>query len=157
MEIQITLEGRMKLGSLLSVFCLVAIPAVGFSATAPLSACQLKEQQRMRMNVIASNIVNINSTRTPQGGVYQRQKLECSGATCTVSEVRGELLKYEPQHPDANEEGYVAYPKINLMEEMTDMIVAAREYEWLVPGCPDKSDDKFKKDLAAELLPNTRK
>ena len=38
-------------------------------------------------------------------------------------------MKYEPDHPDANEEGYVAYPNINLMEEMTNMIQATRSYE----------------------------
>jgi flagellar basal-body rod protein FlgC len=39
------------------------------------------------------------------------------------------LLKYEPNHPDADERGYVAYPNINLMEEMTNMIQASRSYE----------------------------
>ena len=39
------------------------------------------------------------------------------------------LLKYEPDHVDANEDGYVAYPNINLMEEMTNMIQATRSYE----------------------------
>jgi flagellar basal-body rod protein FlgC len=150
------LEGRMKLGCVLSVFCLFVIPAVSSSATESLSACQLKEQQRMRMDVIASNIVNINSTRIPQGGAYQRKKLDCAGTQCTISAVHGERLIYEPQHPDANEEGYVAYPKIDLIQEMTDMIAAMKDYERLVPGCPDKDDDKFKKDLMSELLPNSR-
>jgi flagellar basal-body rod protein FlgC len=39
------------------------------------------------------------------------------------------LLKYEPNHPEANEDGYVAYPNINLMEEMANMIQATRSYE----------------------------
>ena len=38
-------------------------------------------------------------------------------------------MKYEPDHPDANEEGYVAYPNINVMKEMSDMISASRNYE----------------------------
>jgi flagellar basal-body rod protein FlgC len=46
-----------------------------------------------------------------------------------ISDRKAPLLKYEPDHPDANAEGYVAYPNINLMEEMTNMIQATRSYE----------------------------
>lgn len=109
--------------------------------------------QRMRMNTISSNIANINTTRTPEGGPYRRKDVvleampevrnfgEILGVnspqadmqrvqvTDIVSDRRAPLLKYEPNHVDANEEGYVAYPNINLMEEMTNMIQATRSYE----------------------------
>jgi flagellar basal-body rod protein FlgC len=108
--------------------------------------------QRMRMNTIASNIANINTTQTPEGGPYRRKDvvLESMPETRNFGEIltalpdrnlervqvtdihvdRGApLMKYEPNHPDANEEGYVAYPNINLMEEMTNMIQASRSYE----------------------------
>lgn len=109
--------------------------------------------QRARMNSIASNIANINTTQTPEGGPYRRKDVvfeaipdsqsfgDIIGANdpkadfnrVQVSDVvydkKAPLLKFEPNHPDANEEGYVAYPNVNLMEEMTNMIQASRSYE----------------------------
>lgn len=108
--------------------------------------------QRLRMNTISSNIANINTTRTPEGGPYRRKDvvLEAMPEQKTFGEIlhtevdrnmnrvqvsdvhidRGApTMKFEPNHPDANAEGYVAYPNINLMEEMTNMIQATRSYE----------------------------
>jgi len=109
--------------------------------------------QRMRMNTISSNIANINTTQTPEGGPYRRKDvvfesmpdvknfgdivsatspradLQRVQVTDIISDRKAPLLKYEPDHPDANAEGYVAYPNINLMEEMTNMIQATRSYE----------------------------
>lgn len=108
--------------------------------------------QRLRMNTIASNIANVNTTKTDEGGPYRRKDVvfEAMPETKNFGEIlksepdrqlqrvqvtdihvdRGApILKYEPNHPDANEEGYVAYPNINLMEEMTNMIQATRSYE----------------------------
>jgi len=109
--------------------------------------------QRMRMNTISSNIANINTTKTPEGGPYRRKDVvfeampdaknfgEIVGAgdpkndfsrvqvTDVVYDKKAPLMKFEPNHPDANEDGYVAYPNINLMEEMTNMIQATRSYE----------------------------
>lgn len=108
--------------------------------------------QRMRMNTISSNISNINTTRTPEGGPYRRKdvvfeampeqknfgeilhaEVDRNVNRVQVSDIhvdrKAPLMKYEPNHPDANEDGYVAYPNINLMEEMTNMIQATRAYE----------------------------
>lgn len=108
--------------------------------------------QRTRMNTISSNIANVNTTRAPEGGPYRRKDVVFEAMPDTrnfgelvtstpsadmqrvqVSDVivdrKAPLLKYEPDHPDANEEGYVAYPNINLMEEMANMIQATRSYE----------------------------
>jgi flagellar basal-body rod protein FlgC len=109
--------------------------------------------QRSRMNTISSNIANINTTQTPEGGPYRRKDVVFTAMTDTKSfgdvmsvddpkadfqrvqvtdvvyDQKAPLLKYDPSHPDANEEGYVAYPNINLMEEMTNMIQATRAYE----------------------------
>jgi len=109
--------------------------------------------QRMRMNAISSNIANINTTQTPEGGPYRRKDVVFESMTDAknfgeiisgtdpkgsfqrvqvvdvVSDKKAPLMKYEPDHPDANPEGYVAYPNINLMEEMTNMIQATRSYE----------------------------
>lgn len=108
--------------------------------------------QRQRMNTISSNIANINTTRTPEGGPYRRkdvifeampdarnfgelvtakpdERIQRVQVTDITADRKPPLLKYEPDHPDANEEGYVAYPNINLMEEMANMIQATRSYE----------------------------
>jgi len=110
--------------------------------------------QKTRMNAISSNIANINTTRTEKGGPYQRktvifaaapkaknfleeleakaQKLD-SGQQVkvlgTVHDERAFHFKYEPNHPDANPEGYVAYPNVNITEEMVDMLEARRSFE----------------------------
>jgi flagellar basal-body rod protein FlgC len=120
--------------------------------------------QRMRMNTISSNIANINTTRTPEGGPYRRKDVvfesmpevknfgEILGVnspradvqrvqvTDILSDRKAPLLKYEPEHPDANEDGYVAYPNINLMEEMTNMIQATRAYEANVSSLQSAKD-----------------
>lgn len=108
--------------------------------------------QRLRMNTISSNIANINTTRTQEGGPYRRKDVvfEAIPEQKTFGEIlldqgdrnlhrvqvsdiqvdrKAPMLKYEPDHVDANEDGYVAYPNINLMEEMTNMIQATRAYE----------------------------
>lgn len=108
--------------------------------------------QQMRMNTINSNIANVNTTRTPEGGPYRRKDVVLESipdaksfgeilttqpqkdvARVQVTDVtvdrKAPLMKYEPDHPDANEEGYVAYPNINLMEEMANMIMTTRAYE----------------------------
>lgn len=108
--------------------------------------------QRMRMNTISSNIANINTTRTPEGGPYRRKdvvleampdarnfgelvtmppndNLQRVQVTDVYVDQNAVDMRYEPDHPDANAEGYVAYPKINLMEEMANMIQATRSYE----------------------------
>lgn len=109
--------------------------------------------QRARMNATSSNLANVNTTRTPEGGPYRRKDvvfeampdsrnfgeilgvnspksdLQRVQVTDIVSDLKAPLLKYEPHHPDANDEGYVAYPNINVMEEMTNMLQATRAYE----------------------------
>lgn len=109
--------------------------------------------QRARMNTISSNIANINTTRTPEGGPYRRKDVVFTAmpdsknfgdilsvddpkadfnrvqVTDVVYDKKAPILKYDPTHVDANEEGYVAFPNVNLMEEMTNMIQASRSYE----------------------------
>jgi flagellar basal-body rod protein FlgC len=107
---------------------------------------------RTRMGAISSNIANAQTTRTAEGGPYRHKEVvfgaeparenfseilegEMAGnakavhATEVISTNRPPILKYEPNHPDANDQGYVAYPNINVMEEMANMISASRSYE----------------------------
>src|SRR5437868_3014307 len=133
-----------------------------FSTGLRISASGLAAQ-RMRMNTISSNIANINTTRTPEGGPYRRKDVVFESmpdarnfgdmiktppndnfqrvqVTDIVPDQKAPLLKYEPDHPDANAEGYVAYPNINLMEEMANMIQATRSYEANVSAIQASTD-----------------
>ena len=104
--------------------------------------------ERTRMNVAASNLANAQTTQAAGGGPYQRrdvvmQSVDVRGARGTpfaqavkgvvVSQISQDAtpprLEYDPGHPQANAQGYVAYPNINPVEEMVDMITASRAYE----------------------------
>ena len=108
--------------------------------------------ERTRMNLISSNLANANATRTPEGGPYKR-KDAVFAATPVESRFARALdgaagkevrqveiqqlvedqspprMQYDPGHPDANPQGYVAMPNVNVIEEMADMISASRTYE----------------------------
>lgn len=98
------------------------------------------EAQKIRLNVIASNLANINSTRTPEGGPYRRRDVLFQtyfydaishgvDVLRVVEDERPPRLVYEPHHPDADRNGYVRYPNINPIEEMINLISASRAYE----------------------------
>ncbi|WP_040334240.1 flagellar basal body rod protein FlgC [Candidatus Magnetobacterium casense] len=99
--------------------------------------------QRQRMNSIASNVANIHTTRTQEGGPYKRQdvvfevlpigKVEEQAMGVQVSKVLQDenppMKVYNPSHPDADEDGYISLPNVNVVEEMVNMMTAARAYE----------------------------
>jgi flagellar basal-body rod protein FlgC len=93
--------------------------------------------ERLRMNVIASNIANAETTRTASGGPYRRKEvvfepLESGGvkvSAVTEDQTTPTRQVYEPGHPDANSEGWVEYPNVVLVNEMVDLLAATRAYE----------------------------
>ena len=116
--------------------------------------------ERQRAEVVTSNLANAETTRTAQGGPYQRQhvvfgaappgafahELSAAGALSmpmSMNDPRGQGVKvsavvadnappvrrYDPAHPDADAQGFVNMPAINPMEEMADLMGAARSYE----------------------------
>jgi flagellar basal-body rod protein FlgC len=100
--------------------------------------------QRLRVQLIASNIANSETTRTKEGGPYRRkdavfqsQDLGFSGALAAagvqVSAIRTSqepfLTRFEPGHPDADADGVVSYPNVNPVEEMVNLTEASRAYE----------------------------
>ncbi len=105
------------------------------------------EAERIRMEVISQNIANANTSRGPDGKPYQRQEVvfeallnrqlqgaaESGGKGVMVSRITKDTvaprLVYNPGHPDANGQGMVAMPNINVHEEMVDMIAASRSFE----------------------------
>ena len=111
--------------------------------------------QRQRMELISSNLANISTTQTPEGGPYLRRQLVVEAIPKSEFEetlhdfmnneqddlihgARGTeisldpsppRMKYEPNHPHADPQGYVAYPNINPAVEMVDMVGTSRSYE----------------------------
>jgi flagellar basal-body rod protein FlgC len=112
---------------------------MGFMHIMDVSATGLSAQ-RIRIGSISSNLANAQTTRTEEGGPYKRKdvlfeqimKGEHAGGVRVqkiVPDEKPPVLKYEPDHPDANEEGYVAYPNVNPIEEMVNMLEASKSYE----------------------------
>lgn len=98
--------------------------------------------QKIRMQTISSNLANINTTRTPEGGPYRRRDVvfetvlmdetgysEGVRVRDVVVDQRPPRVVYDPSHPDADKNGYVRLPNINLVEEMVNMMLATRAYE----------------------------
>jgi len=111
--------------------------------------------ERLRMDVISNNIANVNTTRTVEGGPYMRQRVvfeprgeklnflfpavfdkskrasQMQGVKITqiINDPTPPRLVFDPGHPDANKDGYVAMPNVNIVKEMVDMISATRAYE----------------------------
>ena len=112
--------------------------------------------QQFRADIIAENIANVNTTRTTDAGTPYRRKIvnfQEKGTNTfdrflTESRKRGShigngvkvnavgedtetdfIMDYDPSHPDADENGYVSYPNVNIVTEMTDLIDASRAYE----------------------------
>lgn len=101
--------------------------------------------QRQRLDVVAENIANVNTTRTPDGGPYRRKQVVfetvLAGQTAIGPDPQGVIVTevttdsaaprrvYEPGHPEADARGYVNMPNVNIVDEMVDMISATRSYE----------------------------
>lgn len=109
--------------------------------------------QRFRMDVISENVANVTTTRTEDGTPYTRkivsfQEKQVTPFSKVLNNTREALIgngvkvnrvaedttsdyimKYEPSHPDADENGYVSYPNVNIITEMTNLIDASRSYE----------------------------
>lgn len=117
--------------------------------TMKISASALKAQ-RVRMNTISSNLANIETTRSPDGGPYRKRevvfqtsrqgfadtldsRLRDAAHGVKVSHIQASSapprMIYDPSHPDADEKGQVAMPNISLVEETADMMSASRAYE----------------------------
>lgn len=117
------------------------------------------QAERLRAEVVTSNMANANTTRTPSGGPYQRQEVVFESAAPDQGAFAGHLLsesggisgndgeiggvkiaavvsdkspglrRYDPSHPDADKNGYVTYPDINPLTEMVDLMSATRAYD----------------------------
>jgi flagellar basal-body rod protein FlgC len=124
----------------MNLFSVLSVSASGMQA------------QRARAELLAENLANAETTRTPDGGPYRRKDAifastsvsspfssafdaalnpEVMGVEVSqvVSDTREPERRYLPDHPDADEQGYVAFPRVNPAEDMVDLMGAARNYE----------------------------
>ena len=124
----------------MSLFSVLSVSASGMAA------------QRTRAELVVQNLANSETTRTPEGGPYRRQDAVFQSAPQTSSfssifqtemtdgvkgvEVAGVIQdpspgerRYQPGHPDADQEGYVTYPNVNPAEDMVDLLSAQRGFE----------------------------
>jgi flagellar basal-body rod protein FlgC len=122
----------------MSLFAVLSIGASGMAA------------QRTRAELLVENLANAETTRTPEGGPYRRKDAvfesasvsspfasvfdaQIQGAGVSVSDIvtdmRDPERRYLPGHPDADGDGYVAFPRINPAEDMVDLMGAARNYQ----------------------------
>ena len=130
---------------------------MGFYSSVEISASGLSAE-RLAMDVIANNIANANTTRTPQGGAFKRQlivfaqkpgapdatdassdefdpnaapKAHTEGvqALGIVNDQSPDKLVFDPGNPEADARGYVHYPNVEVVKEMVDMMAASRAYE----------------------------
>jgi flagellar basal-body rod protein FlgC len=108
--------------------------------------------QRQRMEAISSNLANVETTRTPEGGPYRKKSVVVSAlplendfgavlknelgdtlnqvlVTQVVRDQSAPRTIFKPNHPDANKEGYVAMPNIDVISEMVDMVTTTRSFE----------------------------
>ena len=124
----------------MSLFSALSVSASGMSA------------QRARTELLVENLANADTTRTPEGGPYRRKdavfasdstvgqfsamfesEMNPSASGVRVAQVvtdqRDPEMRYLPGHPDANKDGYVAYPLMNPAEDMVDLLSASRGYQ----------------------------
>jgi len=128
---------------------------MGFMDTLAISASGMTAE-RLRMDVVANNLANVNTTRTPGGGPFRRQQVSFSPAGTSFAQTLAGLSGddsedgavtggvqvsgivpdnrpfkrvYQPGHPDADAQGYVSLPNIDTVTEMVDMMGATRAYE----------------------------
>jgi len=128
---------------------------MGFMDTLAISASGMTAE-RLRMDVVANNLANVNTTRTPGGGPFRREQVALAPTTASFAQTLAGLSgaeegmgavsggvrvagitpdmrpfkrAYEPGHPDADAQGYVSLPNIDTVTEMVDMMSATRAYE----------------------------
>ena len=107
------------------------------------------QAQSTRLNTISSNLANVETTSTPEGGPYKkksvvfqstplsfqdqleeiRQGVQGVSVTKIAEDTSAPRKVYNPSHPDAKEDGYVEMPNISVLEEMVDMMSATRSYQ----------------------------
>lgn len=153
-----------------SVVSPVTPPLSALSSTAPSKptlelGCSDLRRNALRMSAHASNLMNRETTRTPQGGAYKRLEVVCKaigGAFCNVESIDDTKVQYSPGHPDADANGYVKVPVINAGSEAAGLNLAANELKVLAnrgvcgaKGIQDGSMTVVKYDADFDVMMDT--
>lgn len=139
----------------MSLFSILAVSASGMTA------------QRARSEVLAENLANAETTRTPEGGPYRRKDVVFTSASQVtpfgslfqeqlqgpevgvavsdvVTDTRDPEKRYLPGHPDADKQGYVAFPRVNPAEDMIDLMNSSRQFQANVSAMQAAKDMIFR-------------
>jgi flagellar basal body rod protein FlgC len=106
--------------------------------------CQDVNVIMTKLNASSSNLANINTTRTVEGGYYKRKIVKnCKAGHCEVyRDESPPILKYDPNHPDAKKNGYVAYPFYSEAEVKVEILQAQNAYEIVWANKPKSIESK---------------
>lgn len=124
----------MKIKIILICFILNGICYADIESSMRISRSGVKVQQT-KMQIIAENIANVHTTRTSEGGPYRRKDITVAETKdgIRVKKIyrdRKNLIRvYDPGHPDADKNGFVYYPNVNVTKELTDMAYSQKIYE----------------------------
>lgn len=100
----------------MKIICAFLLGFVSLQAHAKIKQlCNELKSEQVRLALVASNLANANTTRTPEGGPYKAYIIRaCSNGGCDVQrDTEAPIMKYLPDHPDADKNGYVAYPNVD--------------------------------------------
>jgi flagellar basal body rod protein FlgC len=117
-----------------TICVLFAFTLNAFAANECLSINELQ----MKMDAHASNYLNAETTRTPEGGAYKYKNVVCDG-TCKVKEMNSYIQKYLPNHPDADTNGYVSFPQIDKQTEKGFISTYAKSLVMVSKACPSNA------------------
>ena len=113
----------MKPTNVFSIFAIVFQLGVSANASPNFDCGDLKKAQ-LKITIHTSNLANINTTRTPEGGPYKKKTLSCHNQECSIITIKSFITKYVPGHSDASAEGYVNFPDISPTEEKVSLDAA---------------------------------
>lgn len=114
----------------MKLFLFASIFSFGVFAGAakPVDPCVLQKIKMQEVELSSANISNINTTATEEGGPYKRKVLKCKNTDCAVVSENKVVRKYMPEHPDADLQGFVKFPKIDLAAEIKNLNAATAAY-----------------------------
>ena len=102
-------------------------------------ACKMVQQIKIQMNVASDNLENAETTRSREGGPYKRKIVYCSDAGCEITAIPGSRMVYNPSHPDADNDGMVAFPKVDPNAEMSAITGLQHSLEWAQAECKKRN------------------
>lgn len=117
---------NLKLTTLLFGLCAFSMLAEAAPKSNP---CSELGQLQTKIDVVAGTLANAKTTRTPEGGPYVVDKLICKNGKCQVASDKTQKIVYEPGHVDADGDGYVAYPNVDIDAEVAMMAKLQKSYD----------------------------